>query len=145
MPITKTRALKTEFEYHQPAGRKTMVATCRNCDHYEQAISASRQLTHLLKCPGYKGKERLVSSIPVIGQKRRRTLEVASRKPLHTDKKHQFDNAAAMAIYMGGRPFSLFDEPYIRQFVYQISGEIYNSPGREVLSNALLEECYADT
>ena len=47
---------------------------------------------------------------------------------------------AVMAIFIGARPFQLYKEPYINQFIIEASDRVYHLPGRRLISGELLEQ-----
>ena len=49
---------------------------------------------------------------------------------------------AAMAVYMGARPFQLFDEAYMKDFILAVSDGVYLPPSRRSIGGELLEEEY---
>ena len=59
-----------------------------------------------------------------------------------TALKKQLDADAAMAVYMGGRPFRIYEDPYIKQFISRISTNTYTPPGRHLVGGVLLDEAY---
>jgi hypothetical protein len=63
---------------------------------------------------------------------------------LEPDKIRKRHMAGAYATYCGGRPFSLYDEPYMNRFITMIAPG-YKPPTRSQLSDTLLETCYKET
>jgi hypothetical protein len=49
-----------------------------------------------------------------------------------------------MVVYMGARPFSLFDHPYMKVFVDLLSEYLYTAPNRNRISTDLLDEVYLE-
>jgi hypothetical protein len=61
---------------------------------------------------------------------------------LSNAKKQKLDRAAALAVYMGARPFALFDECYMRQFIDLVSDSLYKPPFSRRIGSDLLDEAY---
>jgi hypothetical protein len=47
-----------------------------------------------------------------------------------------------MAVYMGARPFSLFEDFYIKAFVDLLGDSLYKAPSRIQIGSDLLEKAY---
>ncbi len=47
---------------------------------------------------------------------------------------------AAIAVYMGTHPFQLFDESYMKDFIFTVSNGVYLPPSAHLISGNLLEE-----
>jgi hypothetical protein len=54
------------------------------------------------------------------------------------------DHKAALAIVCGARPFSLFDESYMEDFVQSLDSS-YQIPHRNIFTGRLLDEIYNAT
>jgi hypothetical protein len=57
-------------------------------------------------------------------------------------KKQKLDSAAALAVYMGARPFALWECKYMRHFIDLLLDSLYQPPSRRAISGDLLEEAY---
>ena len=107
MPPLPNALIGTEFTVSQgPDNMKSTFLICKHCPKYNRARNTSRALEHLQNCPGYKAKQQEQASIDTVNpsQKRQRTLTVPSFPIL---RKRKLDSMAAMAVYMGARPFRL--------------------------------------
>jgi hypothetical protein len=47
-----------------------------------------------------------------------------------------------MAVYIGARPFALFEELHMRRFINILSDELYTLPHRYAISRDLLSTAY---
>jgi hypothetical protein len=142
MPAPPNKLLESEFTLSVgPIGSKSMIQTCRNCTAYSKARNNSRALAHLHECEQFKSKLQVANTDLNISQKRQRTLTLPS---LSTTRKRKLDSMAAMAIYMGARPFQLFEEPYMKQFVLEVSDGVYVPPGRRLIGGDLLDQQYQE-
>ena len=56
--------------------------------------------------------------------------------------KKQLDADAAMAVYIRGRPFCIYKDPYMKQFILQISTNTYTPLGRHLVRGVLLDKAY---
>ena len=45
---------------------------------------------------------------------------------------------------MGARPLNLFDEPYMNQFIIEVSNQVYKPPHRYLIGGELLDQCYSE-
>ena len=105
-PLTNT-LIETEFTVSQgPKNMKSTFLICKHCPKYNRARNTSRALEHLQNCPRYKAKQQEQASIDstTSSQKRQRTLTVPSFPIL---RKRKLDSMAAMAVFIGARPFRL--------------------------------------
>ena len=141
MPSLPNKLLQAEFILSiGPNNTKSSLQTCKNCTSYAKAKNNTRALEHLLNdCPGYKAKQdqALENTNPL--QKRQRTLTIST---LSTVRKRKLDSMAAMAVYMGARPFQLFDEAYMKDFIFTVSDGVYLPPSTHLIGGNLLEEAY---
>ena len=112
MPAKPNPLLESEFSVSTgPTNRKSLWLTCKNCSNYSAAKNNSRALDHLLECESYKAKKEALASVDDnTSRKRQRTLTVSS---MPVSRKRKLDSMAAMAVYMGARPFRLWEDQYI--------------------------------
>jgi hypothetical protein len=140
MPQVPNKLLESEFILSVGStGTKSMIQTCRNCTVYSKAKNNSRALIHLQNCDGFKAKQS--NSNTILSKKRQRTLTVSS---LSIVRKRKLDSMAAMAIFMGARPFQLYEEPYMNSFIIEASDGVYRPPGRRLIGGELLEQQYLE-
>jgi hypothetical protein len=59
------------------------------------------------------------------------------------DHKANLDALAALAVYGDGRPFSLFESPYMREFLKALNSA-YSPPSSDRMSHTLLDQAYTD-
>jgi hypothetical protein len=149
MPAHKNPVLLHNFiEARDPEGGKSEKYTCIHCKSYS-CTNSKRAIEHLTKCPQYHQSlpTSLSNSLPnepleqPVKQQLTFQLEAST---LSNIKKQKLDRAAALAIYMGAHPFTLFDDYYIRQFISLLSDSLYTTPNRRQISNDLLDEIYQD-
>ena len=58
--------------------------------------------------------------------------------------KQQLDSLCGMAIFAGARPFSMFDDESMIQFINALNPQ-YQIPSRGTISGSLLADCYKTT
>jgi hypothetical protein len=101
------------------------------------------------QCPGYKALQgidpTLTSSSASASSerpaKRQQTLQFGVQTISKT-KKQKLDHAAAMAVYIGARPFALWENRYMQQFIDILSDSAYKAPARHYIGGELLFEAY---
>jgi hypothetical protein len=86
-------------------------------------------------------KNPLLSHFTERPAKRQATLQLGVQT-LSQAKKEKLDSAAAMAVYIGARPFALFEELHMRRFINILSDELYTPPHRHAISGDLLSVAY---
>jgi hypothetical protein len=59
-------------------------------------------------------------------------------------RKRKLDSMAAMAIYIGARPFRLWEDQYMKDFIIAATDNLYRPPSRVLLSGDLLDQQYAE-
>jgi hypothetical protein len=52
------------------------------------------------------------------------------------------DLEAAIAVYMGGRPFNTYKNKYIERFITNASQNTYTPPSKRLITSQLLQECH---
>lgn len=127
MPKPRNQLIETEFTLSIGLGNaKTPIQTCKNCTNYVKAKNNTRALDHLNECNGYMAKQQQALSNDISSlQKRQRTLTLPSLPPI---RKRKLDIMAAKAVYMGARPFQLYEEAYMKDFILAISDGVYRPP-----------------
>jgi hypothetical protein len=73
--------------------------------------------------------------------KRQQTLQLGV-PTLSRAKKLKLDEAAALAVYMGARPFCLWDDFYIKAFLDLLGDGLYATPTCQRIGGDLLDEAY---
>jgi hypothetical protein len=141
MPQPPNQLLEAEFTISiGPANKKTSLQTCKNCTAYHKAKNNTRALQHLLhECEGYRSKQQALLSDTAPSQKRQRTLTLPS---LPLIRKRKLDAMAAKAVYMGARPFRLYEESYMKDFIQAVSDGVYNPPSSRLIGGDLLDQEY---
>ena len=59
-------------------------------------------------------------------------------------QKRKLDSMATMAVYMGARPFQLWEDPYMRDFIIAATDNLYRPPNRILIGGDLLDQQYAE-
>jgi hypothetical protein len=138
MPQPLNQLLEAEFTISiGPSNKKTPLQTCKNCTAYHKAKNNTRALNHLLnECEGYRSKQQALPSDTSLSQKRQRTLTLPS---LPLIRKRKLDAMAAKAIYIGARPFQLFEESYMKDFILAVSDRVYKPPSSRLIRGDLLD------
>ena len=141
MPQVRNPILEAEFILSIAIGNKKIpLQTCKNCSKYSKAKNNTRAIYHLLNdCEGYKLKQQAIDSDTNPTQKRQRTLTIPS---LSIERKRKLDLMAAKAIYIGARPFILYEEAYIKDFIVAVSNNIYIPPSFKSIGGDLLDQEY---
>jgi hypothetical protein len=145
MPPPKNPLLVHNFiEAPDPDGGKCQRFTCIHCKN-DVGANSHRALDHLKpgKCPVYKRPSSEASSSFERPAKRQQTLQLGV-PTISKSKKQKLDRAASMAIYIGARPFALFDEPYMKAFIDLLSDSLYKTPSRHLIGGNMLDEIYKE-
>lgn len=142
MPAHPNPLLESEFSVSTGLGdKKSIYLTCKNCKGYYQAKNNSRALDHLRSCSGYLAKQADTDNIDTASRKRQRTLTVST---MPITRKRKLDSMAAMAIYMGARPFRLWEDIYMRDFIISATDNLYRPPNRVLVGGDLLNQQYIE-
>jgi hypothetical protein len=143
MPAPPNPLLESEFSVSTgPGAKKSVYLTCKNCSDFSQAKNNSRALDHLRICPGYLAKQAAGAKADDNGsRKRQRTLTVST---MSLTRKRKLDSMAAMAVYMGARPFQLWEDAYMRDFIITATDNLYQPPNRMLIGGDLLDQQYAE-
>lgn len=83
------------------------LATCTHCKTFTVAKNTNQQAKHLEECPAYlehQAKNRGNAQV------RQRRIDILRLDPV---AKREIQLKGAMAVYMGGRPFTLYDCGYM--------------------------------
>ncbi|KAH8586875.1 hypothetical protein B0O99DRAFT_643280 [Bisporella sp. PMI_857] len=105
MPAPSNPLLESQFSVSVgPGDKKSVYLTCKNCTTYSQAKNNSRALEHLRSCSGYLAKQISIDTEEDSLRKRQRTIAVTS---MPITRKRKLDSMAAMAVFIGARPFRL--------------------------------------
>jgi hypothetical protein len=132
MPPTKNPLLSHFTERPASGSQKNPVLACNHCRW--TGSNSHRAVKHLEdECTGYTQSERPA--------KRQATLQLGVQT-LSKAKKEKLDSAAAMAVYIGARPFALFEELHMRRFINILSDELYTPLHRYVIGRDLLSAAY---
>jgi hypothetical protein len=142
MPPLPNKLLEAEFTLSiGSSNKKTLLQTCKNCTKYSKAKNNTRALDHLLECEPYKSKQQALAlstdTDPL--QKRQRILAIPS---LPLIQKRKLDIMAAKAVYMGARPFQLYEEAYMKDFIHAVSNGVYFPPSPRLIGGELLDQEY---
>ena len=117
MPQQLNPFLESEFTQYIRDRMKTQCLKCKHCT-YDAVKNNFRALEHFAACKRYQETKRAreeanESDSP---QKQQRTLATnLARMPAHLKK--QLDVDGAMAVYMGARPFRLYEDQYMKTFI----------------------------
>jgi hypothetical protein len=135
MPPTKNPLLSQFTERPGPGNQKSLVLACKHCSW--TGTNTHRAVNHIESdCLGYMHS----SERPA---KRQQTLQLGVQSLSHA-KKQKLDSAAALAVYMGARPFALWEDTYMRKFIDLLSDSLYKPPYRQVIGGELLLKAYED-
>lgn len=142
MPTPPNPLLESEFSVSTgPGDKKSVYLTYRNCTDFSQAKNNSRALDHLRIYTGYLAKQAAKSNIDDnTSHKRQRTLTVST---MPITRKRKLDSMAIMAVYMGARPFRMWEDPYIRDFIITATDNLYRPPNRILIGGDLLDQQYS--
>jgi len=150
MPRTadkRKRLLDDYFDTYEPADRKCKRVRCHHC-HKDMACGTTRQADHLINCDPYKT---LLREQGVDNELTLKAESLSIKQPILVIPKldkgapARFNKMAAIAVIIGARLFSLFEEKYIKEFIRAISGNTYSPPDPKAISGPLLDEIYTDT
>jgi hypothetical protein len=142
MPAHTNPLLESEFLVSVgPGDKKSVYLTCKNCTSYSQAKNNSRALDHLRSCQGYLLKKTITNEDENTSQKQQQTLTISSMPII---RKRKLDSMAAMAVYMGARPFCLWEDIYMRDFIIFATDNLYQPPNRILISGDLLDQQYIE-
>jgi hypothetical protein len=125
MPAHKNPLLVHNFNQGpDPDGGKSEKYTCLHCKTYSRTNS-NRALEHLKTCQKYLlSKDSSSSNTPFERPAKRQQTFQFGVPTLSNAKKQKLDREAALAVYMGARPFALFDDYYMRIFVDLLSRDL---------------------
>jgi len=59
-------------------------------------------------------------------------------------RKRKLDSMAAMAVYMGARPFRLWEDIYMRDFIIFATDNLYRPPNQILIGGDLLDQQYIE-
>jgi hypothetical protein len=59
-------------------------------------------------------------------------------------RKRKLDSMAAMAVYIGARPFCLWEDIYMRDFIIFATDNLYRPPNRILIGGDLLDQQYIE-
>ena len=143
-----------------PRGSKTSLVSCRYCrKHQDVAANSSRMKEHLYKCEGFYNdpdntNHEIVREIKrrLDGQEQKtvysRWMQTGSKvqtklfcPSMSEEERNILDELASLAIYVGGKPLSLYDEEFLRAFIYRLN-PAYQIPSRQAFGGALLDRAY---
>lgn len=137
MPARENPLISSQFTTGPgPQGKKTPYLTCKHCK-WSNAKNVSRAIAHLDSCDKYAARQGIFSE----GRPAKRQHQLPSLS-LPAARKQRLDQLGAMAIYMGARPFQLFEENHMKQFIIAASDNLYTPPHRRMVGGELLEKCY---
>lgn len=102
------------------------------------ARNTHRQSKHLEECPAYL--EHQAQNRATL-QPRQRRIDVPRLDPV---ARRELQIKGAMAVYMGGRPFTLFDCGWMKDYILT-TNPANMPPTRRALSGELLIACYEKT
>lgn len=87
------------------------LATCTHCKTFSVARNTHRQSKHLEECPTYL--EYQVQNRTIL-EPRQRRIDVPRLDPV---VRRELQIKAAMAVYMGGRRFTLYDCGWMKDYI----------------------------
>src|SRR5258707_460647 len=98
-------------------------------------------LLHLQKCAGYRRLQNSSLSL------RQTTLETTRQTPiirLSDERFKSLQKRAAYAVFTGAKPFSLYEEVDMHEFLQDLEGA-FEPPSARLVGGKLLDECYEET
>src|SRR6516162_4326421 len=101
-------AVYKHFKYSSIVSQKRQYTTCLRCQKWSNAQNTTRQKMHLLRCPGYLEWKK-ANNVPT--EKGEQTNLLKFKAPMDPAKKDRIDAKIAHAIYVTGKPFTLFEDP----------------------------------
>ena len=112
-------------------------ARCRYCP-YIRAWNATRLAEHLTRCgPFLRQNEQRTTLDQFITNP---STEAAASS--FTSSREFLHFKAALAIHAGGNPFTIFEEPWLKDFLKSLNST-YEPPSTWLLSNRLLDDVYS--
>ena len=142
MPQKRNPLLESKFASYTQDGKKTLQLECKHCT-YDAAQNNSCALEHLTLCTAYHKKQvALHKANEAKSLSKRQRILAMNITQMPPALKEQLDNNAAIAVYIRGRPFWLYEDPYMKQLFTQISSNTYTLPGRHLVEGVLLDKAY---
>ena len=147
-----------------PPGATERRVSCLYCDDYRsKAANSSRMRDHLFECKPYF-KNPLTQDHDIVKSKKRLLQEEQDSRPLDEffqpkasastykqtklaipklldSQKALLTELAALAMYVGGKPLSFYEETYLRLFIQHLN-PAYSLPTRRAFSEELLDAAY---
>ena len=129
-PATLKHLLDSHFREYDSPEFKLKRAKCHHCDT-ELVNENPRKVRHLAQCDTYLdimaelGKDNAITLKAKRLSSKQPALQMAK---LDKGVKERFDKQATLAVIMGARLFSLFEEPYMKSFIQSVSGNTYTPP-----------------
>jgi hypothetical protein len=103
---------------------------------------------HLLECSGYQrhlANVRQAQGLPPIRQKSLLdTVAQRQIKPLTGEQKAELEKQGAYAVYLGARPFALYEDPAMQEFIRKLQPD-FTPPSAKTIGGRLLDLCYDET
>lgn len=116
------------------------VMECIYC-RTKKARNTPRQREHLASCGPYLRAMEERNEVNSITLRQHSRLQIQALTPEATEV---LNIKAAMAVYMGARPFTLYEEYYMDDFITTLNAA-YKPLRRDQLSGPYLDKCYAVT
>ena len=147
-------------EHPAPLGAKVSLVSCRHCTKYQRvAVNPYRMRQHLYKCPEFYNNPTNANNSIV--KDRKRSLEGQESKNVYSSwmqtggytqtklavpkispqEQEVLTELASLAIYVGGKPLSFFEEHYLRAFINRLNPS-YAIPSRKQFAGELLDKAY---
>lgn len=120
-------------------GRKVELVECIYCKD-RKAKNTSRQRDHLAECGAYLQAMEAKREVNAITLRQPRL----SIPILTSEAQEMLHLKGAMAVYMGARPFNLYEEEHMKDFLTSLNAA-YKPLRREQLSGPYLDKCYDAT
>ena len=132
------------FCHNTVEGKKEPMVQCKYCTKAPFAKHTLRQRNYLTACAGYLAYQREKNRQNEIT---RRVAQQQLQQPLFQiispDKHKQLDKFFSMAAYCEGLPLGFYEGRWMNNVFVQGFG--YKPPGRDRMSQILLDEAYMDT
>jgi hypothetical protein len=127
------------FNYATVSGKKKRSATCKRCFKWSNAQNTTRQKIHLLRCPRYLEWKR-VNKNPAEKEVQENLFKFKTQ--MDPQRKARIDQKIAYAIYVSGKPFTLFEDQVWQDVFNEFR---YTPPSAFKISTSLLQEDFKQT
>ncbi|KAN0067832.1 hypothetical protein V8E54_014079 [Elaphomyces granulatus] len=125
-----------------PDGKTCKEVKCRHCD-WKAAQNTCRMAQHLEKCVVYQSRIAEEKGGPT-QQKLNLKQQPLRVRSISKEEQEKLEEKAGYAIYCGARPFSMFMEPYMKDFILNLE-PAFEVPSNRTFATTVLDLCYEET